>query len=202
MKKLGLFGGTFDPIHNGHLHIAKIFAQQLNLDCVIFLPAGDPYHKNKPHTTTDVHHRIAMIEAAIANGPLFAVSDVDLRAGKTYTIDTIQIFKQHFTQTQWWFLMGMDSLLQLHTWKNWQSLVKQTNIAVAARQGSILQNAPPALHQWLGEALNNHSLVLLDAPEYPVSSTQIRQALQQKQDTKNWLPEKVTQYIQQHQLYQ
>ncbi|XXQ68007.1 nicotinate-nucleotide adenylyltransferase [Neisseriaceae bacterium B1] len=208
MNNIGLFGGTFDPIHNGHLHIAQAFAEQVQLNSVIFLPAGEPYHKNSARIAAA--HRLAMVEAAIAHESRFAVSDIDIvRDGATYTIDTIQIFKQHFPSAQLWFLMGMDSLMQLYTWKNWQTLVRQTNIAVAARENTALQNAPaplqnaPApLHSWLGDALNNGSLKLLTAPEYDVSSTQIRAAIAAGQSTAQWLPESVANYIRVQGLYQ
>lgn len=201
MNNIGLFGGTFDPIHNGHLHIAQAFAEQVQLNSVIFLPAGEPYHKKSARTAAA--HRLAMVEAAIAHESRFAVSDIDIvRDGATYTIDTIQIFKQHFPSAQLWFLMGMDSLMQLYTWKNWQTLVRQTNIAVAARENTALQNAPAPLHSWLGEALNNGSLKLLTAPEYDVSSTQIRAAIAAGQSTAQWLPESVANYIRVQGLYQ
>ena len=124
--KLGLFGGTFDPIHNGHLHIARAFADQLHLGNVIFLPAGDPYHKIK--TQTSASHRLAMTRLAIEHDERFAVSDLDIvRKGATYTIDTLHIFKQHYPNAQLWWLLGMDSLMQLHTWKNCRCGTTRTN---------------------------------------------------------------------------
>lgn len=200
MNTIGLFGGTFNPIHNGHLHIARAFADELKPDSVIFLPAGDPYHKTQPQTPAK--HRFAMVQAAIADETRFAVSDIDMvRDGATYTIDTVSIFRQHFPHAQLWWLLGMDSLLQLHTWKNWQTLVQQTNIAVAARDGTSLQQAPTALHSWIGEALQQGSLKILTVPEYTISSTQLREALAKGQNVQKWLPESVINYIQQHQLY-
>ena len=109
--KIGLFGGTFDPIHQGHVHMALAFAAELALDSVILIPAGDPYHKEQPRTAAA--HRLAMVEAAIAEHPQLAVSDCDMvREGATYTVDTVQIFRQLFPQAQLWWLLGMDSLLQ------------------------------------------------------------------------------------------
>ena len=201
MKRLGLFGGTFDPIHNGHLHIAQAFADELQLDTVIFLPAGDPYHKNT--LQAPAHHRIAMIECAIAGDSRFAVSDCDVvRQGATYTFDTIQIFRQQFPSTQLYWLLGMDSLLQLHTWKRWQTLVQQTHIVVAARLNENLAQAPRELHTWLGQALQNGSLHLLQAPLNPISSSEVRHKLGQKHNMDNsLLPYPVIQYIKQHHLY-
>ncbi|HRM22029.1 MAG TPA: nicotinate (nicotinamide) nucleotide adenylyltransferase, partial [Neisseria sp.] len=161
MKNIGLFGGTFDPIHNGHLHIARAFADEIGLDSVIFLPAGDPYHKEASAGGADARARLHMAELAVADEPRFAVSDCDVvREGATYTFDTVQIFRQHFPAAQLWWLMGMDSLMQLHKWKKWQTLVRHTHIAVAAREGENLAQAPRELHGWLGEALQQGSLKL------------------------------------------
>lgn len=201
MKKIGLFGGTFDPIHNGHLHIARAFADELALDMVVFLPAGDPYHKAQ-NTRTAARHRLAMTELAIAADPRFAVSDCDIvREGATYTFDTVQIFRQQFPAAQLWWLMGMDSLLQLHTWKKWPTLVRQIHIAVAARKGDSLNQAPRELHGWIGEALQNGSLRLLNAPMYDISSTDIRRQLQARQNIAGMLPPTVANYIDKHKLY-
>jgi len=200
MNKLGLFGGSFDPIHNGHLHIARAFADELGLDNVIFLPAGEPYHKHS--TRTPAAQRLAMVEAAIAGDSRFAASDVDMvRGGATYSVDTVQIFRQHFAAAELWWLMGMDSLLQLHTWKKWQTLVRQTHIAVAMRQGDNLNQTPRELHAWLGEALQNGSVRILNAPLHNTSSTQIRQTLQSGRLSDD-LPPQVARYIREHKLYQ
>ncbi|UOO82193.1 nicotinate-nucleotide adenylyltransferase [Uruburuella testudinis] len=200
MKKIGLFGGTFDPVHNGHIHIARAFADELALELVVFLPAGDPYHKDS--TQTSARHRFAMTELVMAADARFAVSDCDMvREGATYTFDTVQIFRQQFPGAQLWWLLGMDSLLQLHTWKKWQTLVQQVNIAVAARQGESLNRAPRELHGWIGEALQNGSLRLLNAPMYDVSSTAIRNTLAAGGSADEWLDRRVARYIGQQQLY-
>ncbi|ULJ62461.1 nicotinate-nucleotide adenylyltransferase [Wielerella bovis] len=198
--KLGLFGGSFDPIHKGHLHIAHAFAEELALDTVVFLPAGDPYHKQGERVAAK--HRLAMVEVAIADKPHFAASDLDMvREGATYSVDTVQIFKQHYPKDELWWLLGMDSLLQLHTWKNWQTFVRQTHIAVAARAGQNLMSAPPELRDWLGDALQKGSLKILSAPLYDVSSTQIRAELAKGKKADEWLPETVADYITREKLY-
>lgn len=197
---IGLFGGSFDPIHNGHLHIARAFADQTGLDSVIFLPAGDPYHKHGHRTPA--HHRLAMTELAVAADSRFAASNADMvRQGPTYSIDTVHIFRQHFPQAPLWWLMGMDSLMQLHTWKNWTALVRQTHIAVAARPGDNLAAAPAPLHDWIGRALGEGSLKLLDIAPSAISSTQIRTTLQQGGDIRGLLPDSVADYIRRHGLY-
>ncbi|WP_338809220.1 nicotinate (nicotinamide) nucleotide adenylyltransferase [Neisseria leonii] len=198
--RIGLFGGTFDPVHNGHTQIARAFADELALDTVIFLPAGDPYHKNAPRTPAE--HRLAMTQLAVRDDARFAVSDCDIvRSGATYTVDTVQIFRQQFPQAQLWWLMGMDSLLQLHTWKNWQMLVRQTRIAVAARGESSLSAVPSELRNWLGGALENGTLHLLQTPLYPVSSSEIRGRLKSGPAADEWLDAAVADYIRCHGLY-
>ena len=199
MKNIGLFGGTFDPIHNGHLHIARSFADELDLESVILLPAGDPYHKTTPRTAA--HHRLAMAEIAAQADPRLAVSDCDIvRQGATYTHDTVQIFRQHFPAAELWLLIGMDSLLQLHTWHRWQNLVRQCRIAAAPRPGSSLAQAPAPLQNWLAEALPQGRLHILQAEPLPISSSQIRQQLA-TQHTSPDIPPEVLGYIRQHQLY-
>ena len=199
MPRIGLFGGTFDPIHNGHLHIARSFADELDLESVILLPAGDPYHKTTPRTAA--HHRLAMAEIAAQADSRLAVSDCDIvRQGATYTYDTVQIFRQHFPAAELWLLIGMDSLLQLHTWHRWQNLVRQCRIAAAPRPGSSLAQAPAPLQTWLAEALPQGRLHILQAEPLPISSSQIRQQLA-TQHTSPDIPPEVLGYIRQHQLY-
>ena len=199
MPRIGLFGGTFDPIHNGHLHIARSFADELDLESVILLPAGDPYHKTAPRTAAQ--HRLAMAEIAAQADSRLAVSDCDIvRQGATYTHDTVQIFRQHFPAAELWLLIGMDSLLQLHTWHRWQNLVRQCRIAAAPRPGSSLAQAPAPLQSWLAEALPQGRLHILQAEPLPISSSQIRQQLATEHTSPD-IPPEVLSYIRQHQLY-
>lgn len=201
MKKIGLFGGTFNPIHNGHLHIAEKFVEQCALDCVIFLPAGNPYHKNTDLLASE--HRLQMVELAIAPYPKFAVSDCDMvREGATYTIDTVSIFKQYYPSAQLYWLLGMDSLLNLHTWKNWQILVRQVKMVVANREGGSLAKAPRELQAWLGKAMQSGDLILLNAENVDISSSQIRTDVNAGKNVINRLPENVNNYIQKYDLYQ
>ena len=199
MPRIGLFGGTFDPIHNGHLHIARSFADELDLESVILLPAGDPYHKTTPRTAA--HHRLAMAEIAAQADSRLAVSDCDIvRQGAPYTHDTVQIFRQHFPAAELWLLIGMDSLLQLHTWHRWQNLVRQCRIAAAPRPGSSLAQAPAPLQSWLAEALPQGRLHILQTEPLSISSSQIRQQLTTEHTSPD-IPPAVLGYIRQHQLY-
>lgn len=200
MEKIGLFGGTFDPIHNGHLHIARAFADEIGLDTVVFLPAGGPYHKDA--AAASAADRLAMVELATAEDARFAVSDCDIvREGATYTFDTVQIFRRQFPSAQLWWLMGSDSLMKLHTWKKWQMLVRETNIAVALRQGGSLKHVPHQLHAWLGNALQDGSVRILSAPMHNTSSTEIRRNLA-GQGVSDGIPPAAARYIREHRLYE
>ena len=200
MQKIGLFGGSFNPLHCGHVAMARAFADELALDSVLFVPAGNPYHK--AHADAGREHRWQMVQCVTELDARFAASDVDLvREGKTYTIDTVQIFKQIYPNAQWWWLMGMDSFMALHTWKHWQALVRQVSIAVAARPGQSLRQLPTVLQGYAVDALKAGSLHFLNTPEMAVSSTEIRRKIQAGADISGDVPSAVRQYILQHGLY-
>lgn len=210
-RKLGLFGGTFDPIHLGHTRMATAFAEELNLDQVVFIPAGDPYHKEFL-TQTSAKHRLNMVQLAIEDRPLFTVSDCDIkRDGETYTVDTLEYFKQEFpADTALWWLMGSDSLLQLQTWHQFHKLFDSANIAIAMRDEFNLEELHPevftlckrALAKGLDDNETNGKMSLLSLPPLDISSKQIRSLVQTNQDLTPYLDAKVVQYIQQHHLYQ
>ena len=142
-----------------------------------------------------------MAEIAAQADSRLAVSDCDIvRQGATYTHDTVQIFRQHFPAAELWLLIGMDSLLQLHTWHRWQNLVRQCRIAAAPRPGSSLAKAPAPLQSWLAEALPQGRLHILQAEPLPISSSKIRQQLAAEHTSPD-LPPAVLDYIRQHQLY-
>lgn len=211
--RLGLFGGTFDPIHNGHLQSAKLFADELNLEQVIFLPAGQPYHKQS--TQTSAEHRLAMVSLAINIDERFAVSDCDMiRKKNTYTIDTVNIFREIFPKVQLWWLMGMDTLLTIHHWYQYQKLLSIINIAVCMRDNASLQQLDSSLHQWLSDALDKAKcnpdgvdggrVHFLLSVSYAGRSSDIRQYYQHGQYNKAeiYLPDSVVSYIHQQHLYQ
>ena len=196
MNNIGLFGGSFNPIHNGHLGIARAFADEIGLDTVLFLPAGMPYHKGGG--TIPASARMDMVQAALAEAgdARFAASDIDMvRQGATYSADTVQIFRQNFPTAQLWWLMGLDSLMQLASWKNWRTFARLTNIAVAARAGQSLGHAPRELHAWLGQALQDGSLKILSAPLRDVSSSAIRQRVAAGENIADDVPDAVARLI-------
>ena len=205
--KLGLFGGTFDPIHNGHLSMAAAFADELALDQVVFIPAGDPYHKSVA-TRTPAAKRLAMVGAAISGDVRFAASDIDMvREGATYTVDTLQILRQYYPNAEIWWLMGMDSLLSMHTWHRYQDIFKLANVAVAARNDEKIQQVAPEMRALVAQGLSQATsaskgqLRLLQWQPEDISSTQIRNAVKSGLAIDGWVPKPVRDYISTHGLY-
>ena len=205
--KLGLFGGTFDPIHNGHLSMAAACADELALDQVVFIPAGDPYHKSVA-TRTPAAKRLAMVEAAISGDVRFAASDIDMvREGATYTVDTLQILRQYYPNAEIWWLMGMDSLLSMHTWHRYQDIFKLANVAVAARNDEKIQQVAPEMRALVAQGLSQATsaskgqLRLLQWQPEDISSTQIRNAVKSGLAIDGWVPKPVRDYISTHGLY-
>jgi nicotinate-nucleotide adenylyltransferase len=209
MKRIGLFGGTFDPPHHGHVHIARAFADELQLESVIFIPAGLPYHKSIYSDTTNAQ-RLAMVERVMTLDDRFSVSDCDLlRKGPTYTFDTVAQFREVFPQKQLWWLVGMDSLQQLPKWYRYQALLENTNFAIAARGEIGLDAMPQELQGWLPNALaksrseidgnDGGRAYVLQAAYLPISSTSIRSHW--SRGNYDGVPATVVEYIDQEGLY-
>ena len=193
------YGGTFDPVHDGHVAIARAARDTLQAE-VALLPARDPPHKAVTGANAD--QRAAMLELAIAGEPRLVVDRRELhRAGPSYSVDTLGELRAELggdAPLAW--LVGADSLLQLHTWHRWRDLVRQTHIAVAPRSGSSLAQAPAALQPWVAEALKNGSLHILQTAAQDLSSTAIRQQLAAS-GYSTAIPATVQAYIRQHHLY-
>ena len=211
---VGLLGGSFDPPHNAHLAMAESFLRQFPTAEVILLPAGTPYHKPQA-TQTPAHHRLNMCLAAVANHPALSVSDIDMvRQGNTYTFDTVQIFREILPNTNLWWIMGEDSLRSIHQLKHSQALQNAVNFAVAYRGNggafdSVTQQIIEQGQKAVAENTPTGQIRFLDMPCDDISSTQIRQLLQQssfRQPEKDILqrniPVSVLQYIEENQLYQ
>ena len=138
-KRLGIIGGTFDPVHYGHLVAAQYAAYGFHLDRVIFMPAAKPPHKNA-EGVLDARHRVAMVELAIADNPAFEMSTLEVeRSGVSYTIDTIEILQQTYPGAEIYFIMGMDSIYILDTWKDIERLVLMCRFIVVTRPAYELE---------------------------------------------------------------
>lgn len=187
---VGIFGGTFNPIHNGHLLIAEDVREKLNLDKVLFIPAENPPHK-KVNNLADSCHRLEMVKLAIKGNPYFSVSDIEIkRGGVSYSIETIKTLKEVYQKgTKFFFIMGADSILEFMEWKEWESLLGLCNFVVVPRPGyecdeSLFKN-----------------VVFLQAKMFDISSTEIRKKIEANQSIRYLVPDVVAKYIEGHKLY-
>lgn len=194
-KRIGLLGGSFDPIHLAHLALAQAALTHLQLDEVQFIPAANPWQRAPLKANPE--HRLAMIEAAIAGHAGLAINPIEIeRGGATYTVDTVQALPAGARYT---WILGADQLANFCSWRQWQDIVRCVSLAVAVRPGITLQT-PPAL----ADELKRLGRPLQQLPFAPlqISASDIRQRLAEGRSTAKLLPAAVAAYIAAHQLYQ
>lgn len=208
---IGIFGGTFDPIHYGHLRMAEELAAALCLESVRFIPAGQPPHRAVPRT--EAKHRLEMTRLAIAGNPRFVLDDREVRATRpSYTVDTLDSLREELGEAQPIFLlMGADAFLGLTTWREWQRLFDLAHIAVAHRPGYRVSQSdalPDSLRSELharrcdsAPAAPAGCIVLKPVTQLDISATGIRQHLSAGASARYLSPDAVLNYIQQHHLY-
>lgn len=206
-----LLGGTFDPIHYGHLRPVKSLAREAGLQQVTLLPNNVPPHRPQPQATAA--QRVAMVKLAIADDPLFNLDQRELtRATPSWTIDTLlELRAERGEQQPLGFIIGQDSLLTLHQWHRWQELLELCHLLVCQRPGYPIQMPEPALQHWLDSHRANHVhqlhqnpaglIWLASTPLIAISATDIRQRLQQGISCKQLLPTPVIRYIERTGLY-
>ena len=209
-----LFGGTFDPIHYGHLRPALALAKEVGLTKINLLPNRIPPHKPQPEANTE--QRLAMLQLAIADYSLFSVDTRELEPKLTnqpsFTIDTLKLWRQqNGTQQSLAFIMGQDSLLGLPTWKEWQKLLNYCHLLICKRPGYAQTSCDSKLQQWIYQHQTQNSQTLHQCPNgyiyfantplEAISATEIRQNIDDPQSCKKLLPPKVWQYIHEHRLY-
>lgn len=200
---IGIMGGTFDPIHLGHLVTAEEVRIQFDLDRVIFVPSGHPPHKES-RNVSDPEHRYLMTVLATITNPYFAVSRVEIDKPPeqlTYTIDTIRYFHNHFAgKAKIYFITGADAILEILTWKDYRELLSICSFIAATRPGYCLSRLEDTIGAVCPEALCN--IHVLEIPAMAISSTFIRRRVSQGKPIKYLAPESVTQYILKNGLYQ
>ena len=197
-KSLGILGGTFDPIHMGHLRMAEHVFQRMELESIVFIPAYVPPHK-LGQDFAPAQDRYAMTELAVADNPHFTVSDMELkRTGVSYTIDTIRQLHAQYEDRELNFIIGADSMAQLHTWHNIEEMLELTRFVAVWRPG--YEDAMEELVRHLGEQAKERVL-LLDTPVYDISSTEIRTRIRQGLGLAGLVPPAVERYIYEHGLY-
>jgi nicotinate-nucleotide adenylyltransferase len=189
--KIGLFGGTFDPVHNAHVALAHAALDALGLDHVRWIPAGQPWQKERSITAAD--HRVAMVQAAIADEPRFLLDRTEVdRSGPSFTLDTVRHLSAAFPGTRGVLVIGQDQYAGLHTWRDWKALLGLVELAVANRPGDIRHPHPEVL-------AHPHRVVPL--PMLAISATDIRARVAAGQDISRLVPPGVARYIELHRLY-
>lgn len=195
----GILGGTFDPIHFGHLVLAEKAREAFELDKVIIVPAAIPPHKIG-EVTTEAQHRLKMVELAIKGNPWFEVSTVELdREGPSYSIDTIRELKKNLSDPESALILGFDSLLELYSWKDYRSILEETKIITAFRPGYPIitnnQHWPPFIKGYL------ERILVLEAPLIDISSTWLRVELMYGRSIRYLVPDPVIEYINANNIY-
>ena len=196
MNLVGLFGGTFDPIHNGHVVAANAAADKLNLEKVIFVPAGNPYFKTREgERVTCSEDRLKMVELAVEERLNFDVSDIEIRReGPSFTLDTVRQFKEVAEQLV--VIIGIDALVSLADWYKPGALLEECRILAVTRPG-----ADPKLISRIPIAEIEKKIEFLDVDTPNISSTKVRQLVRKGLSLEGIVPQKVIDYINQRQLY-
>jgi nicotinate-nucleotide adenylyltransferase len=196
-ERIGVFGGTFDPIHHGHLIIADELRYRLNLDMVLFLPAGRPPHKTDQDITAD-DHRLEMLKMAIEGDPFFDISLVDIeRDGLSYTADSMREHQRRFPDATLTFLMGQDSYRDLPYWHRPGELVELVRLGVALRPGVVVDSEH--IRNRVPEIAGRVDIV--DVPLIQIASSDIRRRVREDEPIRYHVPQAVEAYIRQHGLY-
>ena len=213
-KAVGILGGTFDPIHFGHLRLAEEMLELASLRQIRFIPAGTPPHRNAPQTSA--RHRSAMVHLAIADQPAFVLDECEVeRTTPCYTVDTLRELRDELGAAQpLCLLMGGDAFLQLHTWHEWEQLFGLAHIVVGYRPGFTLEER---IHSALPELQRHYQQRLCAAdtlsqqpyggitelamPKLEISATDIRHRVAEGRTIRYLLPNTVADYIHQHHLY-
>ena len=195
-KRIGIMGGTFDPIHYGHLVIAEAAWYAFALEKVIFIPTGSPPHKRNNHATA-ADQRAEMAGLAIASNPHFVLSKIEVeRQGFSYSVDTVSaINQQYHGAAAIYFITGADAVLEIDTWHKPEQLLSLCRFVAATRPGFDLSRLDKLPSAW------RDKIDLLESPGLDISSTDIRQRVHDGRPIKYLLPESVEEYIYQHQLY-
>lgn len=200
MKEYGLFGGSFNPIHNGHLYLAESVYEALGLERVILMPSGEAPHKDCSEYAA-AEHRLEMCRRAAEQYDWMTVSDDEIRKnGKSYTVETLRQLTKEYPDVHWTLMIGSDMLLSFDRWYCYTEILRMAKICAVSRETGDL----PALFEKaeaLSDAESCADIIVLSVRAFPVSSTQIRKKLKKNENSSCLLPKNVVQYIRLNGLY-
>lgn len=196
MKKIAIFGGTFNPVHNGHLNLINSIQEKMQFDEILLIPSYLPPHKEVKELASG-KDRMRMLSLATEGILNIGICDIELnKKGKSYTIETVKMLKQLFLNSELYLVVGADMLLTFDTWKNWREILKYVFLVASSRnegeEESLLKKA---------YELNKERIIVVKTEPFSVSSTEIRNKLKLNEDVSHLLPEKVLHYINQKRLY-
>ena len=198
-QRIGIMGGTFDPIHNGHLLAAEQAREEFHLSQVIFVPSAQPPHKLLEEVTC-AQHRYVMTLLAVASQVGFAVSDVEIkRNGPSYSIDTVRWFKEQWGEGAcFYFITGYDAILDITTWRDYEDLLRECQFVAVARPGSNIEELRSLSHE-LGPLYDR--IHILEGIAVALSASQIRARVREGKSLRFLIPEAVEHYINKNDLY-
>ena len=203
-ERIGLFGGSYNPIHNGHLIVARSVLETLRLDRILILPSRTPPHKTEDTSLAPAADRAAMANLAIKDEPGFDFSDHDLTCeGPSYTLNTISHFRALAgPEAELFWIVGADSLLELHTWYRVSDLAASCRIVTAVRPGFTPGQLPDLRRMLDADTVDRLLADVLETPNIDISSTDIRRRVAEGKSIRYLVPEPVEAYIHKHGLYQ
>jgi nicotinate-nucleotide adenylyltransferase len=198
-KKIGLFGGTFNPVHLGHLIIANIFLEEAGLDEVVFIPASVSPFKIENDEILDSEQRLKLIDLSINNNPNFSVSDYEItKGGISFTYETVKHFSEIYSDAALYWLIGGDQYKSFHKWKNYKKILENANLAVAFRQGSFLKADSDNINKHLSSPNN---ILFLNSPIIEISSSEIRERIKSGKSIKYLVSYEAEKYLLEKNLY-
>lgn len=199
MEKIGVLGGTFDPIHNGHLSLAKDAMQQTDLEKVIFVPAKlQPFKLGKE--VTEPHHRLAMVQEAIKDRREFIVSEYEINSAEiSYTCNTLRALQEEMPEARLYFITGTDAFLKICKWKNAQEILQKYSLIVGSRPGYKETELAKCIEKI--RKVYNTDIHKIDNHMLDISATEIRERQQQGKEFASLVPPEVERYIRKHGLY-
>ena len=199
-KKTGIMGGTFDPVHMGHLILAEKAYEQLGLDHVLFMPSGNPPHKQHREGRASDEERVRMVELAIKSNPHFKLSLMEMNEeGYTYTFRTLETLKKENPDTDYYFIIGADSLYSFHSWMEPARIASACILVVAKRDQTPEKELKAAIDTVTRDFKAN--IILLDTMNIDVSSQMLREWVQEGKSIRYYTPDPVADFIKENHIY-